>query len=61
MNCGDLCVRRIEARSGLQVDLDDIQAVVGGGLDMLNVVDQRGENLFVWQSNSALELLRVQA
>ena len=46
---------------GLQIDLDYDLAVVGRRLDMLDIVDQRGQRLLVRRRQAALKLFRIQS
>ena len=57
---GDLGVGGIERGAGLQVDLDDGLAAVGGGFDVLDVVDEGGEGLFVRGGEATFELFRLE-
>ncbi len=58
---GDLRVRRVEARAGLQENLDDGNAVVAGRFSVLHVIDQRGQRLLVRRGQPAFDLFGVQA
>ena len=58
---GDLGVGGVQTGPGLEEDLDVDYAVVGGGFDVLDVVDQRGDGLFVGGGEAAFELFGVEA
>ncbi len=49
----------IDAR--LKEDLDDAEAVIGIGLDVLDVIDRRGQCLLEWRRDTAGHLVRRQA
>ena len=58
---GDLRVGRVETGARLEEDLDHRHAVVGGGFNMLNVVDQRRDRLFVGRGETPFQFLRIEA
>ena len=59
--CGNLRVGGVEAGAGLEENLDHDFAVVGGRLNVLNVIDQCGQSLLVGRGQPALKLLGIQA
>ena len=55
---GDLRVRGVEARARLEVDLDDDLSGDGGRFDVLDVIDERGEDLLVGRRERGLRVPR---
>ena len=57
----NLSVGGVQRCSRLEVDLDDGFAVQGRGLDVLNVVDECRQGLFIGRGEATLELFRTEA
>ena len=53
--------RRVRGDAGLKEHLDDADAVVGGGFDVLDIVDRRGEGALVGVDEALLNVLGGQA